>query len=167
MQQQLQELERHWCSLATTALASVVGFDAVKFQPGPANRFRLLNWRVWCLRYGVPLQFVARIVCRRFESQRRSHGQQLGFSVALLTGPAARAAVQQAVKAEYVAGENFSMLRSTLKQQMLALPPVLQIESQEDGVASTEYIKKVAGRRRVLARSEKRFPRPWRGNPWR
>jgi hypothetical protein len=69
---------------------------------------RLLNWKVWTLRYGVCLQFIVDFVLKRHNRDRIlvPGVSTLGMTAARLTSPAIREELEAEIKRVYPNGEN-------------------------------------------------------------
>jgi hypothetical protein len=115
-------------------------------QPTEKVLLQLMNWKVWAMRYGVPLGWVVRTVLEHFDfnRQRRRAINSLGVPPITATASAVEAYIRERVLAEYPNGENLAMARVNTVARILG-----------------------GGGRMGDAPPEMRTRRAWRGNPWR
>lgn len=159
-------------AIALAAYYHVIRKD-VYFAPTERDAFRLLNWKVWTLRYHVSLPFILNTLLPVFQRFRKKQSfarkKTLGVTVAALTGPRAQQILEQAVLREFPNGENELMERSNLQMRMLGFPTA-NTASHQNG--ELQYLRDYAAesqkRRRAWADAQRLYRRrPWRGNPWR
>ena len=85
---------------------------------GPSTDMRLLNWRVWSMRYGVTIEYVLDAVILTYGKTRkwsRREGELLfGFSVALVTGETMRERLEERVARDFPNDEHRKV--ATLRQ---------------------------------------------------
>jgi hypothetical protein len=80
---------------------------------GPRSTLQLLNWKIWCTRYSVSVDFIMETLlfcyarCRRLS--KKENEIQLGLASGLLTGSRARQLVEEAVARAYPNGENYKV----------------------------------------------------------
>jgi hypothetical protein len=125
------------------------------------QRFLLLNWRVWCLRYNIAPFFIMDTLFRRYANQRRPAKLPvvtLGLPMPLLTGVASRRAVEEAVIKQYPNGENIKMQRQP--QQIVPLT-ALCFNNLSDMV--TQYNAAIHQRQEQLTQRQNLIRRPYRG----
>ena len=125
---------------------------------GPDADLRLLTLTVWSARYRISLVWLLDAVLTRFRTQRRlpivkiPEELSLGLSAAMLTGDAARSAVEDRLAREFPNGENMKASRQASASPMPDL-------NDDDYVAS--YIDAVkAG----TVKRPVRHMRPYRGS---
>lgn len=77
---------------------------------------RMLNWKVWTMRYKIPLHFILTFVMRVYPDQRRASRDPMvlnfGFQTALVTGVAFRKRLEEEVVRRYPQGENYADARN-------------------------------------------------------
>jgi hypothetical protein len=169
----INSLTLHWLTQIRKTLAEIykVPERQVFLTTKPLEQFRLLNWRVWCLRYSIPLAFLIRTLLKAFSylsrSLRKGH-YGLGIPVGTLTGELAQKRLEEAIVKTFPDGENLAMRRSHLQIKMLEYGPTVKLvnDSTRNEMISS-YLEKIRSRRRMRSTAKHQYRRPWRGNPWR
>jgi len=167
----LYECADTFCEEFTLCLAkhdnvprSVVYFRLAAKQ----DKIRLLNLRVWALRYTVDLTFIVGTLLRHFHRirvMRNAIGRTLGVPIKTSTGENAHRAIIEALNASYPNKENVQAHNDEFKCRLMCIrQPKLSFtgtDPSEFVALYTSEINKV--RKRLFASPSKR---PWRGNPW-
>jgi len=140
--------------------AVVVVLDKASANPQqvPKDRqlqLRLMNLRVWSLRYQVPMVQIVVWLREWYGKFNYSHQNSLGFPVLSATGERTKERVAGASAEEYPPGSR----ASDSIQNMFA--PLQAIRASN----ITEYQQKA--KRLRSRRTAVKFDKPWRGNPWR
>ena len=126
------------------------------------QRFLLLNWRVWCMRYHITPFFIMEALFKRFSNQRSRNIStdpytiSLGVPLAILTGVTARQYLEEEVLRRYPNGENVKMA----KQRQII--PLVALDYNDNNMAQV-YRRAIAERREALEQQEKQIRRPYRG----
>lgn len=136
---------------------------------------RLLNLRVWTLRYHVPLEFILNALWPRYRAIRKPLVQNPllrkrteGFYFSLtpqLTGEASRGLLERAVLQAYPGGENYKAYLQKLRDKGLqtTLAPIANPEYDSPREMIQIY-RETMERRGVRSA---RYIRAWRDNPWK
>ena len=140
--------ERHLPALPTTTKVWI-----------PSTRCALLaliNLRVWCVRYAVPLDFILRTLLYRYRTirttQRTTTDVHLGIPTAVLCGQRSRNAVEEAVLRTFPADENHRACRQVPPPP----PPTLQFDTNgHDPIQAMlhEYTRIMSRRQRHIERT--------------
>ncbi len=134
---------------------------------------RLLNLRVWSLRYHVSLEFILQALWPRYRRMRkpmmREHGREsvIFFSLtAQLTGEASRAILERVVSQTYPGGENYRAYLQTIRDKGMHvnLAPILTHEFTSARELIDVYTETIQHRKE---KRTARYNRPWRDNPWK
>ena len=132
------------------------------FPPMPfSSQLKLLNLKVWTLRYAVDLDFVVGELLRYYGRHRKESLREprLGISIGVLTGVASRKHIETAVLSAFPNGENFSNSRAQLLKHFRITEPVRGL----DYTNNEEMIRKYT--RIMLSRQNADIPvfrRRWR-----
>ena len=151
MAMDLDKLSAQWNGEVTRVLYN---HGITRHADKPRDLLRYLNWRVWCLRWGVTLDWLLDRMLNSKHQGLRSYFEQnrkkatrrkgtdvsLGLSSATLTGPAMERFLYEQLISEYPHGENVMLLRQGMRLAIEEAGPVPEGE---------------------------RTRRAWRGNPWR
>ena len=119
---------------------------------------RLLTLTVWSTRYRVSLVWLLDAVLTRFRTQRRlpivkiPEELSLGLSAAMMTGDAARSAVEERLAREFPNGENMKASRQA------SAPPMPDLDSGDFVASYVDAVKASAAKRPT------RITRPYRGS---
>jgi hypothetical protein len=133
--------------------------------------FRLLNLKVWCLRYHVSLSFILDVLLDHFAYVRKRWSSQdpsllsLSVPLASFTGAAARQAIEEALVRAFPGEENYLQANHELRQQIVGHRPLLRLSFGSTEDMLERYSKIMKRRQRQIL--TKRSRRPWRGNPWK
>lgn len=114
----------------------------VHYRQEPEDLLRYLNWKVWTLRYGVPLNWIVGHILQYFEKAREGKGNTLGIGSAALTGATMEQFLREHLLQEYPNGENIKLLAARTRERVM-------------------------GEKRRAIPEQQRICRAWRGNPWR
>ncbi len=132
-------------------------------------QIRLLNLKVWTLRYNVSLEFILTTLIRYYQKHNPSArtSSALGFSPAQLCGRASEEIVREAVKEQMP--DNASKARADLRHKMVgAIRPIPAPKADDNLDTYCQHYQRWCEKRRSKAeRAADKFRRPWRGNPWR
>ena len=136
-------------------------------QPGSHNSIRLLNWKVWSLRYGVSLNWIIDHLLQYYAKARRGSPNSLGISITTLTGEKAQQALMAMLAQEFSSKENLAVRRTALQIKMIQLPSRIQTKKE---ITVNQYIKEYRSKamqlRHKFTSGQQKFRRSWRGNPW-
>jgi hypothetical protein len=103
----------------------------------PDQLFRLLNWKIWTMRYKVPLEFILMFILKRYSSHRKISKDPkvltLGLPVVLITGVACRKQLEEHISKIYPNGENYQAARCPQP------PIVTDLPEDEDMVAAYNH----------------------------
>ena len=127
----------------------------------PSSRrdlIRMLNWKVWCMRYHINLETLLTILLQWQQKNRAGTNRKeltLGISVAVLTSVGARQVVEEAVTRMYPSGENQEADLSP------ASPPPLSFDYDSLDEMNQEYSKAMLQRHKAGA-IQPLYRRPWR-----
>lgn len=170
--------EMRWLQKVRQSLSRIEGAldpNAVMLSQNTSHHFRLLNLRVWCLRYHVSLDFILKFLLhRQYKNIRRSSYQkdtkviQLGVSIPTLCGKASRHALEREILHRFPANENDHIYKSQLFQKAADLKSHCLIKPTDNLQEDTKrYISTMKARNQRLNNTSKLKRRPWRDNPWR
>ena len=118
---------------------------------------RLLTLTVWSMRYRVSLVWLLDAVLTRYRTQRRlpivkcPEELSLGLSASMLTGDAARSAVEERLAREFPNGENMKASRQA------SAPPMPDLDGDDFVASYVDAVKAGAAKRPI------RITRPYRG----
>jgi len=157
-----------WAVVIEEAFARYERVPNLKLRLSPENKFLLLNWKVWCLRYHVSPDFVLTTILDYYNKIRRRHAQfiTMGLAMNSITGERAQEIIEAAVAVEFPNRENEALHASEiqarmLRQQFPSFDPALPLQDQLEAYA--ERIRKHQQQRESLPI---KYTRPWRGNPF-
>jgi hypothetical protein len=142
------------------------------FQQNKTNQLRLLNWKVWCLRYGVTLDWIIQQVLFRYQHVRQARGAtgSLGIQINAITGERFRQYIEERAAKDYPNGEQLEAQRSEQQARMLAIPrQILKTKEEEEEDLDhfiTRYQTQALKLRQSNITKPAQFKRPFRGNPW-
>lgn len=118
---------------------------------GRKAAFCFLNFRTWCTRYSISLSFLLEFLLEYYRRQRRLPGNaaRLGLPASMITGPAARQALEEFLIRRFPNNENQRLAR----QRPLPLPlPVEKLPCEwEKGRTWEEYGRIMEKRQRAHA----------------
>lgn len=133
---------------------------------GMRDQCRLLNLRVWSLRYKVSCHEILGILLEYYARVRRKGSRSIGIRASTLCGVRSRTIIKEAVQERYPGSENKIASRAEAQRILVGgyrryvstiLGPIEQV--------AVSYQQKV-GKERLRLRGLG-FQRPWRQNPWR
>ena len=126
-----------------------------------SNALRLLNWKVWSMRYHVSAEFILKTFYGYWRTGPKSGGGQvsLGLSINAVTGERARHILEDQVKLAFPHGEHKQAARADTMERLVNLRM-----NGSDG-NEMDYRSAVLQKRR-MSREGGTPKRPWRGNPW-
>lgn len=178
----VEELTDAWIGRLETALLKVensirrrddlplVPRSAKYWAPkSPAARLRLLNFKVWSVRYCVPPEFILHVLFEHYRYVRQSRQMDeltLGVGIPQLTGAKSRQVVEEAVLKTYPSGENYRDSKLQMRARFWNLRPIGHLRYSNLDEMNRAYTEAIKHRRKLIDRSHP-FTRPWRGNPWR
>ncbi len=142
-------------------------FKACKLQDREAPR--ILNLKVWCLRYDVSLEQVLRILFSYFENVRHPSTNKtvtLGISVKALCGNRSREILEEKLSRDNVSSENLLAKACEIKRQKAFTSATIN-QTGNLFEATRAYIQATEKRRRRFSKYSYFSRRPWRNNPWR
>jgi len=120
----------------------------VTVPSGALAQLMFYNWKVWTIRYCIPLDFIVETIFTRYDTMRLKSGSQafviFGLPTALITGPKARQIIEETVITAYPNGENYRVS----KQQMPPIPLKDLVYDTLEGFV-TAYDKMMKKRQRV------------------
>ena len=96
---------------------------------------QLLNWKVWCQRYHISLEFLLTFILRNYRFQRKASPPAfitLGIPVATITGVTCRKRLEEELIRLYPNGENYRAVRSRQ-------PPPLEIPWDDPDQVAEAY----------------------------
>ncbi len=131
----------------------------VRLKVNQATSIGLLTLKVWEIRYHVPLSFILKTLLKRFTLDRVPG--TLGTPWGQLTGVVARDTIEQAIRYRFPGGENIKASRDELKQQLIQFQHTGSFRRIEG------YANAMSTIRQHRREAKKKFPRPWRNNPWK
>lgn len=127
---------------------------------------KLLNLKVWTMRYSVNLEFILKTLLDRYAKYRKvpdTNILTLGLAPAMLCGPTSREAIETAIAEAFPDGENERLAR----QEAAHKPPLIRPQSQAKTLdAMVKKYGKVIQRRRAEISRTRRLKRPFRNNPF-
>lgn len=166
-----------WLQKVRQALSRIekVDPDAIILSFNTNHHFRLLNLRVWCLRYHVSLDFILEFLLHHyFQNIRKASPYnntkiiQLGVAIPALCGEASRHAIEQEILHRFPANENDHIYKSQLFQKAADLKSPRLVAPTDNLQEDTKrYLSTMRTRNQRLNNTSKLKRRPWRGNPWR
>jgi hypothetical protein len=125
---------------------------------GPDADLRLLTLTVWSMRWRVSLVWLLDAVLTRYRTQRRlpvvksPEELSLGLSASMLTGDAARSAVEERLAREFPNGENMRASRQP------SAPPMPDLNGDDFVALYVDAVKAGASKRPA------HYKRPYRGS---
>ena len=152
------ELWERRVALAMRHVADVSPSTKVWVCGNVENRIRLMNWKVWSLRYHVSIEFILTTLYKVWHCSPKfspDGSVSLGLSASAATGKRAREIIQDEVIRTYPAKENELLAKEEIRSRWLDLKPV----------KGNNYIKSIL-KKRAKIKSTPRYHRTWRGNPW-
>ena len=127
----------------------------------PSDLIKLLNWRVWCMRYVIGPRFIIETLLGYHHRHRRPSFNPsivtFGVRLATLTGVPARHHVEEAVLQRYPNGENVYMARHPQP------PPIHILRYQNDSDMIRQYRAAIANRHHEMEHQQSLVRRPYRG----
>lgn len=141
--------------------------EAQPFIPSNGeNGLRLLNLKVWSLRYSVNLDFILAFLLDVYfaKIRRKPDGDdlRLGVSIATLTGNKARQALEEEITKVFPGGENIRAAREEARRLVHPIDPLGILPAGDDMIAAYEA---AMNKRLRLRRARFTSKRAWRGNP--
>jgi hypothetical protein len=148
-------------ALAVRHVAKVPPITKVWVCNNLESYLRLMNWKVWSLRYHVSVEFILATLYRVWRCGPKSHPNgsvSLGLSIPAATGKRAREIVQDEIIRAYPARENEQLAKEEARRRWMNLKPV----------GGSNYVKAVLNqRKRMEAKAASMHRRAWRENPWK
>jgi hypothetical protein len=129
------------------------------------DSLRLLNFRVWMLRWHQPISFMLQTLFDHYHEHRKIHRRgyrSIGIRLSTLMGERSEEVLEQRIF-EMLPGGTEDQARSETKQRLLS-SPTQTADGLKDLISS--YRKNLQIRTREDQQTGKRYQRAWRGNPW-
>ena len=124
----------------------------VMFQSDQRSLMRLMNWRVWSIRYCIPLDFIVTALLDRYRLQRKRSIDPdivlLGMPVAMKTGARARQIIEDEVSKTYPDRENYRAMR-----QKTVPVPITKLEYETPEQFVDRYTKAIEEKRKEWQRT--------------
>jgi hypothetical protein len=174
-----RKLMEYECALIAREFRALVAeFDQV---PEPIcrlsflNQFRLLNLRVFSLKYHVPMRYVVHTLLRYFKKVRGPNPKGLPkVSIAALTGDRAEEIIKARIAEDFPDNEHEHAWKSEESNRLLQIvfkdehPDDLHVRVKTPDQFVQDYRRRIMKQRRERTAMRDRLARrPWRGNPWR